>query len=336
MTGNVEQSTRRQEIDDAGRAVLPAADEVVMQASALSDAEVPTRVLIAPWGEVRSSAGSFILDDEAALATIAAFEAHGTDLPVDYEHQTLGGAYSSPSGEAPAAGWIKALSVISPAQAAESDPPCEPGLWADVGWTSEALEKLRARKYRYLSPVALVRRSDRRVVGIHSVALTNKPAIVGMRPVVNQSPPIGSAGGESMSASLRGILALGEDTSDEVLLVAAAQRIRTLEEAEKDKQASERVSCAMAAGKLTEAQRDWALSLARRDLRTFDEWEASAPALVPLGRLSPPDVSASVAPAGQRAAEESARAEWRAHREFLEKFCSESAYVANALRERSA
>lgn len=145
MTGNVEQSTKRQETDDAGRAGLPAADQVAMQASSLSDAEVPTRVLIAPWGEVRSSAGSFILDDEAACATIAAFEAHGTDLPVDYEHQTLGGAYSSPSGEAPAAGWIKALSVISPAQAAQSDPPCEPGLWADVGWTSEALEKLRAR-----------------------------------------------------------------------------------------------------------------------------------------------------------------------------------------------
>lgn len=139
-----------------------------------------------------------------------------------------------------------------------------------------------------------------------------------------------------MSASLRGILALGEDTSDEVLLVAAAQRIRTLEEAEKDKQASERVSCAMAAGKLTEAQRDWALSLARHDMGTFDEWEASAPALVPLGRLSPPDVTASGAPAGQRAAEECARAEWRSHRKFLEKFCSESAYVANALRECSA
>ena len=311
-------------------------ERVVMQASALDGMSVPARILIAPWGEVRSSAGSFIVDDEAATETIAAFEQHATDLPVDYEHQTLGGAYSSPSGQAPAAGWIKALSVVSPAAAAD-DSETEPGLWAVVEWTADAMKKLRGRLYRYLSPVALVRRKDRRLVGLHSVALTNKPAIVGMRPVVNSDTAVSPNEQSTPSAAVElcGLLGIEDSASGEIVLVAAADRIRTLEQAEKMKQASDRVSRAMSAGKLTSAQRDWALSLAQRDTEGFDQWEASAPVVVPLGRILPPsdDGGGGV---HRRAVGDAARAEWRANRAFLETICTESAYVANALRGCSA
>ena len=139
---------------------------------------------------------------EAAAATIAAFSAHGTDLPVDYEHQTLGGAYSSPTGQAPAAGWIKALAIVTPEEASAGGAESQPGLWADVQWTPEAAERLRGRQYRYLSPVALVRRSDRRIVGLHSVALTNKPAIVGMRPMVSSALPEAEASAAQPSKRL--------------------------------------------------------------------------------------------------------------------------------------
>jgi phage I-like protein len=310
-------------------------DQVVMEASVLGEAWVPHRVQIAPWGEVRSSTGSFIVDEDAAKEAIAGFIAHGTDLPVDYEHQTLGGAYSSPSGQAPAAGWIKALSAVSPADAERDGSGLEPGLWAETEWTAEGLEKLRAKQYRYLSPVVLVRRKDRRLVGIHSVALTNKPAIVGMRPVVNKSPAAAPRleVGPSLSTDLRGLLAVEDSASDEVVLVAAAERIRSLEQAEKLQQATQQVSRAMSAGKLTVAQHDWALSLAQRDPLAFDEWAASAPVVVPLGRLSPPSDGTGGGSADRRAVEETARAEWRANREFLETLCTESSYVANALRE---
>ncbi|MBN2560658.1 MAG: hypothetical protein JXQ75_06985 [Phycisphaerae bacterium] len=310
-------------------------DRVVMEASALGGTEVPNRVLIAPWGEVRSPVGSFILDEEAGIATIAAFEEHQTDLPVDYEHQTLGGAYTSPTGQAPAAGWIKALSVVSPLEAAQDESETEAGLWAEVEWTPEAQEQLRGRQYRYLSPVALVRRSDRRLVGIHSVALTNKPAIVGMRPVVQSDAPV--APGETVmipaTAELRSLLRADDSAADEVVLVAAAERIRTLEEAERLRAASERVSRAMSAGKLTAPQRDWAMLLARRDPAAFDQWEASAPVVVPLGRL-PLSVEAGAGGSpDRRSMETAARAEWRANRRFLEKICTEEAYVASALRQ---
>src|SRR5262245_16803758 len=92
---------------------------------------LPARVLVVPWGDVTSENGSFVLDEQAAAMTLAAFEQHGTDLPIDYEHQTLGGSFSSPSGQAPAAGWIKRLTAVAP----NDNSGAAAGLWADVEWT---------------------------------------------------------------------------------------------------------------------------------------------------------------------------------------------------------
>jgi phage I-like protein len=314
-------------------------EQVVLETSALGQEEAPKRILITPWGEVQSSSGSFVVDEEAANLTIAAFAGHGTDLPVDYEHQTLGGAYSSPSGQAPAAGWIKVLSAVPPGAAGREGAPAEPGLWADVEWTQEAKEKLQSKQYRYLSPVALVRRSDRRLVGLHSVALTNKPAIVGMRPVVGSDAAAAPEDSAHVSATeeLREALKLGQAASDEVVLVAAIRRIRAMERVESGRQATDRVARAMSAGKLTAAQREWALSLALRDPAEFDRWLESAPMVVPPGRLAPPRPGeAGGRDASRQAAESAARAEWQANRRLLEKICTEEAYVASAVREVSA
>lgn len=215
-------------------------------------------------------------------------------------------------------------------------------IWAEVSWTAEAKSKLTSKQYRYISPVALVRRSDRRLVGIHSVALTNKPAIVGMRPVVNRA---GRQGGESGGqeaqvgstevglAGLREALALEASTDAETVLVAATDRIRTLGAAEASRQASERVATAMAGGKLTAVQRDWAMALALRDPAEFDLWEVSAPRVVALGRTVPP--AGDVVDSGllRRTVESAARAEWRVNRAQLEKLCSEEAFVLDAVRQ---
>ena len=82
-----------------------------------------------------------------------ALSAHGTDLPIDYEHQTLGGTYSSPNGQAPAAGWIKSL---------RSEPGI--GLLAEIEWTEQARKMIAAKEYRYLSPVAIIRKNDRKLL----------------------------------------------------------------------------------------------------------------------------------------------------------------------------
>jgi phage I-like protein len=310
----------------------PEFDEIAVSVLAIAregadGGEVPTRILVAPWGTVRSSAGTFVVDAESAAATIAAFNEHGTDLPVDYEHQTLGGPYSSPTGQAPAAGWIKSLAAISPDEAIANG--AEPGLWADVEWTPEALEKLRGRQYRYLSPVALVRRSDRSLIGLHSAALTNKPAIPGMKPVVASDAAALEA---TDIVSLRAMLDLDAEAPQDAVLVAAAQRIRMLEKAQSLREASERVARAFATGKLTTAQRPWAIALAERDPAEFDRWEQSAPSVVPLGRSASPDAASCVANSSRRAVEIAARAEWQTHRDVLENLCTEEAFVADAMR----
>ncbi len=297
-----------------------------LRSAVLSGGEVPTRVLIAPWGEVESTHGPFVLDAEAAAAAVEAFAAHGTDVPIDFEHQTLGGAYAAPDGRAPAAGWIKRLHV-------------EPGvgLLADIEWTGEARELLAGKQYRYLSPVAVIRKADRKLAAIHSAALTNKPAIVGMRPIVNRAD-----GGEvvqSMDGSgvtlaaleqLRGELGLTEGSDDEEILLAASERIALLRESTKQQHICERVTEAMRAGKLSVAQRGWAEALIARDEALFDEWLESAPVLVPLGALRAPAVSDGKE-SRERAAVGRAKAEYRTSR-LLGAITTEEAYVAMALR----
>lgn len=54
-----------------------------------------------------------------------------------------------------------------------------------VEWTPRAEEYLKNKEYKYLSPVVMVRKKDRKAMAIHSVALTNTPAINGMFPMVN-------------------------------------------------------------------------------------------------------------------------------------------------------
>jgi len=131
--------------------------------------DVPEYIQVLPFGEVRSEKGDFVVDEESVLEILRDWETRQNDMVIDYEHQTLTGQ------EAPAAGWVKALEDRGPE-----------GLWARVEWTPRAAEYLRNKEYRYLSPVVLVRKSDRRAVRLHSFALTNTPAIDGMVPLVNK------------------------------------------------------------------------------------------------------------------------------------------------------
>lgn len=137
--------------------------------------EAPARIKIIPWGKVRSTSGDFILDRRAADVVLAAFTAGGMPLPIDSEHTTVGGEFASPSGDAPARGWINSLEAV------EGD-----GLYANVEWTAKGEEFVRSKEYRFLSPVTYIRKTDKRVVGLHSVALTNKPAIRDMPPITNK------------------------------------------------------------------------------------------------------------------------------------------------------
>lgn len=130
-------------------------------------AEVPTEIKLLPLGHVHSQKGDFEVDDESCSLIEKAFWDRGIDIVVDYEHQTLENI------QAPASGWIKEIAKTDEA------------IVAKIEWTSKALEYLKNKEYRYLSPVVIVRKTDNKAIRLHSVALTNSPAIDGMYAIVN-------------------------------------------------------------------------------------------------------------------------------------------------------
>lgn len=165
--------------------------------------EAPEIIKILPLGHVVSTKGEFDVDTESCEAMKAKIKKHGVDLVVDYEHQTLEGV------QAPAAGWLKELFVA------------DGYIQGKVEWTLKAQQYLENREYRYISPVITVRKSDGKAVGLHSIALTNTPAIEGMTPLVNKSDPEG--GQDPMNELLKtlaGLLDLAEDATEEQVVEA--------------------------------------------------------------------------------------------------------------------
>lgn len=141
---------------------------VVICSGGMVDVEgVPEEIKILPLGHVHSQKGDFEVDDESVESIKKQFKSRKLDLVIDYEHQTLKDV------QAPAGGWIEDIYKG------------EDAVLAKVRWTDKAKEYIRNREYRYLSPVVMVRKKDRKAAAIHSAALTNTPAIDGMFALVN-------------------------------------------------------------------------------------------------------------------------------------------------------
>ncbi len=83
-----------------------------------------------------------------------------TDIVVDYEHQSRNALENGKP--APAAGWIKEV---------EARPD---GLYGRVEWTEAAAHSIKAKEYRYISPVYFHKKSGE-VLALQTVALTNVP-----------------------------------------------------------------------------------------------------------------------------------------------------------------
>ncbi len=123
-------------------------------------------ILLIPAGKFsgRDGRGPYDAGDMAMLEQIAAQTRsyHGsTDILIDYEHQSIN---SQKNGlPAPAAGWIKEVQ-------ARAD-----GLYGRVEWTANASAAIKAREYRYISPVYFHSKENGSVRALLNVGLTNVP-----------------------------------------------------------------------------------------------------------------------------------------------------------------
>jgi phage I-like protein len=291
-------------------------------------ASLPEWIRVLPLGKVElaDQREPFTVDPESLRAVVAAFQARGIDLVIDYEHQSLNGE------RAPAAGWIRDLQVR------------DDGLWARVDWTRQAQEYLAQREYRYFSPVLQLDPKTRRPLSLMHVGLTNVPAI-------NHLPPLVARwGGEAEAASglapvelaadvpmqalepakekskmveklkcllgmkseakeaavcgkaleafkeLSVILDLPDDATVAQLrgavkahkasaahLLKAEEKVQALKARLMEETAARCVEEALKAGKVSPAQRSWALEYCRRDPEGFNAYAARAPKLVPTG-----------------------------------------------------
>ena len=98
-------------------------------------------------------------------STLDMAEAQGRPICVDYEHALV---KKQPKGEkAIASGWVESVALSYDEQR---------GTLARIDWTPDAAKHIRDKEMKYLSPVFYFD-DDGNVLGLHSIALTNNPAL---------------------------------------------------------------------------------------------------------------------------------------------------------------
>ena len=197
-------------------------------------------------------------------AVIAATKALGLDLPIDYDHQTQ---RSETNGkEAPAAGWIKSVFARDGA------------IWGKVEWTEKATAMLRKKEYRFLSPVFMHTKAGK-VQLLRGAALTNDPAL--------SMPALASAddGADEHSSELAALaLELGLPETSTVADIRAA--VRRGEEDAREARCVATVDAAVEDGRITPANRDHALAMARLDLAAFTSFAEQLNPVIAAGALA--------------------------------------------------
>lgn len=125
------------------------------------DHTIPEWIELVPSGAtVQGRDGRFWYNTNPA-AVVAALDARGKPLVIDWEH---GSELLAANGHrSAAAGWVVALQLRGGA------------VWGKVEWTPQGATDVRERGYRYVSPVFIFDGKSREIRRIKSVALTNEP-----------------------------------------------------------------------------------------------------------------------------------------------------------------
>lgn len=300
---------------------------IILKGGEVDVSGAPEVISVLPLGHVVSSKGEFNVDAESFEAMKQMIAQRGVDLVIDYEHQTLAGV------QAPAAGWVKELILR------------DGSIEARVEWTPTATKYLENKEYRYLSPVISVRKTDGKAMGLHSLALTNTPAIEGMAPIVNSLNYKEDKQTMDIIQKIAQMLGLGEGATEEQVLEAiktffgelqtlkgsgesntgdtvvankavcellglkagaaadevvtkimslkggnidgvnVLEELKALKQQSAEREANDAVVNALKGGKITPAQKDWAVSYALSDSKGFASFIEKAPQIVPMDSI---------------------------------------------------
>ena len=239
----------------------------VCEVAAPKDKESLVEVKVAVVGKWSGHlAGSLELTEKSLQEIKANFDNRLNDCVIDYEHNSLSGT------ENPAAGWIKSLEIR------------ENALFAKVAWNPKARDFIEKGEYKYLSPTFQMHYKDPRSgadcgVFLHSVALTNTPFLDSLGEVKANSNPLQK--GETMDKEKLEALEAENKELKEQLKVAQESLGKANEQ-----MACSLVDSALVACKITEGQKEWALSYAKRDLEGFTKFlETTQPQALPQNNL---------------------------------------------------
>ncbi|MDI3260049.1 MAG: phage protease [Sinobacteraceae bacterium] len=282
------------------------------------DSEHPDEIQLLPDGLFRARDGrpedleGWRLTAASARAIQAEARARKTPYVIDYEHQTL---RTEANGQpAPAAGWFRELDYR----------PGE-GLFARPEWTDRARQMIAAKEYRFISPVFGYDADTGDILALHSAALTNVPALDGMREVYARAAATLGYRDTTQEADMPDVktaLGLPEDAEESAVVQAvealkakaaeAEAKIAALKEPDPSKYVSTQVVEALKAEVaelrakdrareiedviqaalndkrgplLLPAQLDWARKLGAKDIEALREYLKTAVPVVPRGEF---------------------------------------------------
>lgn len=158
-------------------------------------------IKILPLGEVKTTKGNFYVDEESVKVMKEYFKKRGLDIVVDYEHQSLS------DKKALAGGWIKDFYIKDNCVVAR------------VEFTDIAKQEIENKQYKYLSPTVFLKNG--KPIKLHSVALTNTPAIDNMYPLFLSDSLKEELEGDDIKMDIKKILeflGLNENATEEDVL----------------------------------------------------------------------------------------------------------------------
>jgi len=274
---------------------------------ALSDGKAPDSFAVVKIGKNKATVNNKVIEfnfsEADADAVIKEFADRGKKLVIDWEHQTNSGK------RAPASGWVEKFKKVGKELHAVVE-----------SWTDAGRKDLETKQYRYMSPVILPNEKKNGWGSVQSLALTNHPALHQMQALVASDFNIFNTKTEDnkMNEELLKMLKLSDisETAQPAKAVKVVQELIDNQESTKsflklhdaetldaltlkiggmvsladhqalkkdlDKIESEKVvELALTDGKITEAQKEWAMGVALKDLDIFKGLMKDAPKVTP-------------------------------------------------------